>query len=113
MTTYKIQDCINGWLCTKEYGIDTEETVVGVEEGADETDCFIEFLRDVAYAFGPTDSKHSKKRIYIMGVPGSDYYSQLEKETLQELIEKRDMLTDIINYQRGNNGEIEDSKGSD
>jgi len=89
---FEIRRAKNGWIVAN---LDPENTneVVGLEK-EDEHESFATFLREVSHYYGPTDSKHSAKRVRVVILPGSDYYGTLDDSYRKSL----DNLREDINY---------------
>jgi hypothetical protein len=95
---FEIRRAKNGWIVEN---IDPEDPseVVGVEED-DEHEAFANFLREVSYHFGPTDSKYSSKRLRVVILPGTDYCGTLDEDYRQELLDLRDYIDCALNPEK-------------
>lgn len=71
---FEIRNARNGTILrVEDAGVDGAEEVVYQETEADEIEAFANFLRFLVDHYGPTTSRYSPKRIWVIVEPGDKY----------------------------------------
>lgn len=73
-----------------------EEYITSVEDSDEEGHSIITLLSEILIAYGPSDSRYSKKRIRIINLPGDKHCSKIEGKYREELIELRDYINSCL-----------------